>query len=87
MKISEQQIHNYLACVNDVNEIHNNVVPGQLVCEIVIQKLNITWSAYKINYHKTIGINELIEVSIVNDEKISVCNNKDGVKLTIVKIR
>lgn len=85
MKINEQQVNCYLACVNDKNEIHDDIVPGQLVCDIVMNKLEITWSSYTIKYLKTIGIMEDIEYSMENMDMITVWNKKDGVKLIVVK--
>ncbi|MEK5199511.1 hypothetical protein LFT63_10975 [Staphylococcus sp. FSL H8-0121] len=87
MKINEQLIKHYLARVNDKNEIHDDIVPGQLVCDIVMNKLDITWSSYKIKYFRTIGINEDIDYSMKNKDTITVWNKEDGVKLIVVKIR
>ena len=41
MKISIEIIKEYLVLVNDMNPIHNDIVPGQLVCEIAFEELNI----------------------------------------------
>ncbi|WP_239991424.1 hypothetical protein [Staphylococcus capitis] len=39
MKISIEIIKEYLVLVNDMNPIHNDIVPGQLVCEIAFEEL------------------------------------------------
>ena len=54
MKISIEIIKEYLVLVNDMNPIHNDIVPGQLVCEIAFEELNIQWENYKIKYLKPI---------------------------------
>lgn len=82
MKISNELIETYLSLVNDKNPVHNEIVPGQLVCEIAFSELNIHWDNYKIKYLRPIDIRFFVE----DETKIKVSNNLDGVKLVILRI-
>ncbi|MEQ6029719.1 hypothetical protein [Staphylococcus saccharolyticus] len=56
MKIPSIIIKQYLSLVNDLNPLHYDIVPGQLICEIVFGELNVHWSEYNIKYLKPVGI-------------------------------
>ncbi|BBD90870.1 hypothetical protein WL278_05130 [Staphylococcus caprae] len=86
MKISNELIETYLSLVNDKNPVHNEIVPGQLVCEIAFSELNIHWDNYKIKYLRPIDIHDDIRFFVEDETKIKVSNNLDGVKLVILRI-
>ena len=80
MQISEEMLQQYLTLVNDPNPIHQDIVPGQLVVEIVFAECNITWQYFKIKYVEPIEINEQITISDLSDSCIIVSNADNGVK-------
>ncbi|MCC3755564.1 hypothetical protein [Staphylococcus capitis] len=85
MKISIEIIKEYLALVNDMNPIHNDIVPGQLVCEIAFEELNIQWENYKIKYLKPIDIHDDIRFFVEDETIIKVSDDLYGVKLMVLK--
>lgn len=84
MQISEGMLQQYLTLVNDPNPIHQDIVPGQLVVEIVFAECNITWQYFKIKYVEPIEINEQITISDLSDSCIIVSNADNGVKKVIL---
>ena len=85
MKISNELIETYLSLVNDKNPVHNEIVPGQLVCEIAFSELTFTGITIKLNISDPL-IYMMIYVFVEDETKIKVSNNLDGVKLVILRI-
>ena len=84
MQISEEMLQQYITLVNDPNPIHQHIVPGQLVVEIVFAEHNITWKNYKIKYVEPIEMNEQIAISDLSDSCVIVSNADNGVKKVIL---
>lgn len=49
MKFNEIWINEYLALVNDDNPIHNEIVPGQLVSQMMLMAMSIEANQCQIN--------------------------------------
>ncbi|HDF3117819.1 TPA: hypothetical protein PEE11_000593 [Staphylococcus aureus] len=56
MKFNEIWINEYLALVNDDNPIHNEIVPGQLVSQMMLMAMSLETNQCQINYVKPILI-------------------------------
>ncbi|HGN7397657.1 TPA: hypothetical protein ACK09B_002106, partial [Staphylococcus aureus] len=54
MKFNEIWINEYLALVNDDNPIHNEIVPGQLVSQMMLMAMSLETNQCQINYVKPI---------------------------------
>lgn len=80
MLFSEVVVKDYLSIVNDVNTIHENIVPGQLVSQWMLSEYN--WRNYKIQYKLPIYINEEIHSKTKND-KIICYNLLNEIKIII----
>lgn len=86
MNFTKEVVEEYLSILNDRNPIHSQIVPGQLICEMVFRKLNIHWNHYKIKYLKPIDIHEDIRFFVEDETKIVVSSHLNGVKLIVFKI-
>ncbi|TKW73695.1 MAG: hypothetical protein DI610_09215, partial [Staphylococcus hominis] len=53
MRFSHDKVSHYLRLVNDKNELHSTIVPGQLVVDCVLAYFQIEWTQF--NMVKTIG--------------------------------
>ncbi|MES3703014.1 hypothetical protein ABFV70_05670 [Staphylococcus arlettae] len=84
MQVSEEMLQQYLILVNDPNPIHQHIVPGQLVVELVIAERKIAWQSFKIKYVEPIEINEQITISNLSHSCIIVLNTFNGVKKVIL---
>lgn len=71
--------------MNDINPLHSDIVPGQLVCEIAFNELNINWENYKIKYLKPIDIHDDIRFFVEDETIIKVSDNLYGVKLMVIR--
>lgn len=48
MKFNEIWINEYLALVNDDNPIHNEIVPGQLVSQMMLMAMSLEATSVKL---------------------------------------
>ncbi|WP_323702811.1 hypothetical protein [Mammaliicoccus sp. Dog046] len=82
MIFNSEYVHNYLNLINDQNPVHDEVVPGQLVCEWLL--LGIEWPSYTIQYKKSIYMGEKLFKDIQKDH-IKCVNEYGELKITIKK--
>ncbi|MBF7017801.1 hotdog family protein [Staphylococcus durrellii] len=83
-QITKQFVEKYLALVDDQNPIHDCIVPGQLVLEVIFSKLELDWKYYEVKYMSPISINEEITIENCHDGKINVLDEDDVVKTVIL---
>lgn len=86
IRITKNEVLNYLQLVQDENSLHQQFVPGQLVAEIAKLRLGISWMNYKIKYLESIEINEVIQFEMVESDHVVVSNSVKRVKIHIFKI-
>jgi hypothetical protein len=82
--ITKQFVDDYLSLIDDRNPIHDQIVPGQLVVEIILSQLNLDWKYYEVKYVNPISINEEITFENCHDGKINVLNPDRVVKLIVL---
>lgn len=85
MKFSHDKVSHYLRLVNDKNELHSTIVPGQLVVDCVLAYFQIEWTQINVKYRKTIDIDEEVIFKKVNHNEISVFGLNGEEKIVIVK--
>ncbi|WP_337223879.1 hypothetical protein [Staphylococcus aureus] len=83
MKFNEIWINEYLALVNDDNPIHNEIVPGQLVSQMMLMAMSLEADQCQINYFKPILINENIEFIEQHEQEIIAINDDGEIKIKI----
>ncbi|HCX0165527.1 hypothetical protein PYO58_11820 [Staphylococcus aureus] len=83
MKFNEIWINEYLALVNDDNPIHNEIVPGQLVSQMMLMAMSLETKQCQINYVKPILINENIEFIEQHEQEIIAINDDGEIKIKI----
>ncbi|HCW3603437.1 TPA: hypothetical protein ACU3WR_001242 [Staphylococcus aureus] len=83
MKFNEIWINEYLALVNDDNPIHNEIVPGQLVSQMMLMAMSLEANQCQISYVKPILINENIEFIEEHEQEIIAINDDGEVKIKI----
>ncbi|MBF0749001.1 hypothetical protein [Mammaliicoccus lentus] len=82
MKFDHRMVQNYLELIEDSNPVHDEIVPGQLVCEWLLH--NVVWNSFKIKYKQPISINEKLYKE--EQETLIRCSNSEGVtKIEIIK--
>lgn len=84
IQITKQFVETYLSLIDDQNPIHDHIVPGQLVVEIIISQLNLDWKYYEVKYVNPISINEEITFKNCHDGKVNVLNGDRVVKLIVL---
>lgn len=85
MKFSHDKVSHYLRLVNDTNELHSTIVPGQLVVDCVLAYFQIEWTQINVKYRRTIDIDEEVTFKKVNHNEISVFGLNGEEKIVIVK--
>ncbi|WP_368865022.1 hypothetical protein [Staphylococcus hominis] len=85
MKFSHDKVSHYLRLVNDTNELHSTIVPGQLVVDCVLAYFQIECTQINVKYRRTIDIDEEVTFKKVNHNEISVFGLNDEEKIVIVK--
>ncbi|HCX2121737.1 TPA: hypothetical protein ACU23B_001921 [Staphylococcus aureus] len=83
MKFNEIWINEYLALVNDDNPIHNEIVPGQLVSQMMLMAMSLEENQCQISYVKPILINENIEFIEEHEQEIIAINDDGEIKIKI----
>ncbi|HEI5079470.1 TPA: hypothetical protein SJE22_001257 [Staphylococcus aureus] len=83
MKFNEIWINEYLALVNDDNPIHNEIVPGQLVSQMMLMAMPLEANQCQINYVKPILINENIKFIEEHEQEIIAINDDGEIKIKI----
>lgn len=83
MKFNDIWINEYLALVNDDNPIHNEIVPGQLVSQMMLMAMSLEASQCQINYVKPILINENIEFIEQHEQEMIAINDDGEIKIKI----
>ncbi len=82
MKFDISLVNKYLSIIHDSNPIHQEIVPGQLVCEWLLQ--DVEWQHYTVKYKNPIYIDETLE-KVLQDNKIKCINPQGMVKIMIEK--
>ena len=83
MKFSHDKVSHYLRLVNDKNELHSTIVPGQLVVDCVLAYFQIEWTQFNVKYKRT--IDEEVTFKKVSHNEINVFGLKGEKKIVIVK--
>ncbi|MBE5664033.1 hypothetical protein HU000_06160 [Staphylococcus sp. SS60] len=84
MRFNQAWVNEYLTLVNDDNPIHNEIVPGQLVGQIMLMTMSLEANQCQINYIKPILINENIEFIEQNEHDIIAINDDGEIKIKII---
>lgn len=82
MKFDISLVNQYLSIIHDLNPIHQEIVPGQLVCEWLLE--DVEWQHYTVKYKNPIYIDETLEKSL-QDNKIKCINQQGKIKIIIEK--
>jgi len=85
IQITREAVEQYLKIVNDQNPVHDQIIPGQMVAQIIISQLQLDWSSFKIKYVESIEINEVIDYKYITDNKVVVSNACGKIKMKIFK--
>ena len=75
----------YLRLVNDKNELHSTIVPGQLVVDCVLAYFQIEWTQFNVKYRKIIDIDEEVILKKVSHNEINVFGLNGEEKIVITK--
>ncbi|UMT76168.1 hypothetical protein ML435_02670 [Staphylococcus roterodami] len=84
MRFNQALVNEYLTLVNDDNPIHNEIVPGQLVGQMMLMSMSLEANQCQINYIKLILINENIEFIEQNEQDIIAINDDGEIKIKII---
>ncbi|RIN30495.1 hypothetical protein BU068_11245 [Staphylococcus succinus] len=85
MQITPSEVKTYLQLIKDENPLHNHIVPGQMIVQIVFAELKLKWSTYKIKYIEIVEVTVFIQFEYIENEKVSVTNLDKWVKIHILK--
>ncbi|MCI2839705.1 hypothetical protein RJB80_11775 [Staphylococcus hominis] len=85
MRFSHDKVSHYLRLVNDKNELHSTIVPGQLVVDCVLAYFQIEWTQFNVKYRKAIDIDEEVILKKVSHNEINVFGLNDEEKIVITK--
>lgn len=85
MRFSHDKVSHYLRLVNDKNELHSTIVPGQLVVDCVLAYFQIEWTQFNVKYRRTIDIDEEVILKKMNHNEINVFGLNGEEKIVIVK--
>lgn len=85
MKFSHDKVSHYLRLVNDKNELHSTIVPGQLVVDCVLAYFQIEWTQFNVKYRKAIDIDEEVILNKVSHNEINVFGLNGEEKIVIVR--
>ncbi len=83
MRFNQAWVNEYLTLVNDDNPIHTEIVPGQLVGQMMLMTMSLEANQCQINYVKPILINENIEFIERNEHDIIAINDDGEIKIRI----
>ena len=85
MRFSHDKVSHYLRLVNDKNELHSTIVPGQLVVDCALVYFQIEWTQFNVKYRKAIDINEEVILKKVSRNEIYVFGLNGEEKIVITK--
>ena len=85
MRFSHDKVSHYLRLVNDKNELHSTIVPGQLVVDCALVYFQIEWTQFNVKYRKAIDIDEEVILKKVSHNEINVFGLNDEEKIVITK--
>ncbi|TRM02217.1 hypothetical protein FNL10_06030 [Staphylococcus hominis] len=85
MRFSHDKVSHYLRLVNDKNELHSTIVPGQLVVDCALAYFQIEWTQFNVKYRKAIDINEEVILKKVSRNEIYVFGLNGEEKIVITK--
>ncbi|EFS19462.1 conserved hypothetical protein [Staphylococcus hominis subsp. hominis C80] len=85
MRFSHDKVSHYLRLVNDKNELHSTIVPGQLVVDCVLAYFQIEWTQFNVKYRKAIDIDEEVILNKVSHNEINVFGLNGEEKIVIVR--
>ena len=85
MRFSHDKVSHYLHLVNDKNELHSTIVPGQLVVDCVLAYFQIEWTQFNVKYRKAIDIDEEVILNKVSHNEMNVFGLNGEEKIVITK--
>lgn len=85
MRFSHDKVSHYLHLVNDKNELHSTIVPGQLVVDCVLAYFQIEWTQFNVKYRKIIDIDEEVILNKVSHNEMNVFGLNGEEKIVITK--
>lgn len=85
MRFSHDKVSHYLHLVNDKNELHSTIVPGQLVVDCVLAYFQIEWTQFNVKYRRTIDIDEEVVFKKVSQNEIKAIGLNGEEKIVIIK--
>lgn len=85
MRFSHDKVSHYLRLVNDKNELHSTIVPGQLVVDCVLAYFQIEWTQFNVKYRKIIDIDEEVILNKVSHNEMNVFGLNGEEKIVITK--
>lgn len=85
MTFNNELVTQYLKLLKDHNPIHTHIVPGQLIVEKAFLICKVNWEKYSIKYLQTTVVDEFVGFLMVSESKIIVKNERNEIKITIVK--
>ena len=85
MRFSHDKVSHYLRLVNDKNELHSTIVPGQLVVDCALVYFQIEWTQFNVKYRKIIDIDEEVILKKVSHNEINVFGLNGEEKIVITK--
>ena len=85
MRFSHDKVSHYLRLVNDKNELHSTIVPGQLVVDCALAYFQIEWTQFNVKYRKIIDIDEEVILKKVSHNEINVFGLNGEEKIVITK--
>ena len=85
MRFSHDKVSHYLRLVNDKNELHSTIVPGQLVVDCALVYFQIEWTQFNVKYRKAIDIDEEVILKKVSHNEINVFGLNGEEKIVITK--
>ena len=85
MRFNHDKVSHYLHLVNDKNELHSTIVPGQLVVDCVLAYFQIEWTQFNVKYRKIIDIDEEVILNKVSHNEMNVFGLNGEEKIVITK--
>lgn len=76
MKFSAEAVAQYLELVRDENPIHDEIVPGQMIVQKVLQQYGEQHMSCKVSYKQPVYINETLTVQETGNSIVVVGENK-----------
>ena len=76
MKFSAEAVAQYLELVRDANPIHDEIVPGQMIVQKVLQQYGEQCTSCEVSYKQPVYINETLTVQEAGNSIAVIGDNK-----------